>query len=340
MKVKKDSAELIILLTLSVLLIAFSLDAKNGARYGLALAENVIIPSLLPMLMIFNLITKTGAGGIIEKIFAPFTEKVLRLPKCTGAAIIFGLTGGYPTGAILTESLYDNSDIDESTAKRLLRFNVNGGAAFIITATGTIVLGNEKAGMILFFSCTIAALVIALCSSFFYEKPVNTEYDFLSLPFGKALNKSAEGSIRSVLNIAAYIILFSALNEIIEFPGTLKPFLEITSGITENHSIFSLPELAFLLAFAGICIHFQILGIIKKVNMKYIDFLFWRIVHGAVSYIICLLLLKIFPVENMVFSNSSESIKQFSSVNCTLSLLMVLGCAVLVFDIENKKRKC
>lgn len=340
MKVKKDSYELAVLTAMAILLIAFSLDAKNGAKYGLALSENIIIPSLLPMLMIFNLITKSGAGRIVEKIFAPFTEKVLHLPKCTGAAIVFGLTGGYPTGAILTQNLYDNNDIDKSTARRLLRFNINGGAAFIITAAGTAALGSEKAGLILFLSCTLASLLIAVISARFYDKPDNSELDFFSLPFGEALNKSVEGSIKSVLNISAYIILFSALNEIIKIPPFFEPFLEITSGVTEGNNIFSIPELAFLLSFSGLCIHFQIFGIIKKVNMKYIDFLLWRIIHALISYIICLLILQIFPIDISVFSNSAQSITQLSSVNYTLSVLMVLGCAVLVFDLESKKRKC
>lgn len=340
MKIKKDYIELFVLLSITVLIIAFSLDAKNGAKNGLTLAEGVIVPSLLPLLILFNLILKTGAGSIIEKFFAPITEKVFRLPKCTSSAIIFGLIGGYPTGALLTENLYNNGDIDKTTAKRLLRFNVNGGVAFIITAVGTVILKNEKAGTILFVSTTLSSLIIAFLSSFQYEKIRDSDISYNSMLLGEALNDSVDISIKSVLNISAFIILFSALNEIVKLPPFAMPFIEITNGIVNNHKSFSLPEIAFLLAFAGFCIHFQLFTIIKKVGMKYFDFLFWRIAHAVLSYFICIVILKFFPIQLAVFSNVTEIVSEVSYINPTLSILMVLGCAVIIFDIEGKKKKC
>lgn len=126
MKIKKDALLLAGALLCAGALIVFSYKAKEGALYGAALAEKVVIPSLLPLLIIFNFILNCGAGRVLETILSPFTYGVLRLPKCTGAAVFFGLIGGYPTGALLTANLYRNSDIDSSTAKRLLRFNFSG----------------------------------------------------------------------------------------------------------------------------------------------------------------------------------------------------------------------
>lgn len=340
MKIKKDYIELFILSAITVLFIVFSFDAKNGAKNGLTLAEGVIVPSLLPLLIIFNLVLKTGAGNIIEKIFSPITEKIFRLPKSTSTAIIFGLIGGYPTGAILTDNLYNNGDIDKETAKRLLRFNVNGGVAFIITAIGTVVLKSEKAGIILFVSTTISSLIIAFLSSFRYEKIKCSDTSYNSMPIGEALNESVEISIKSVLNISAYVIMFSAVNEIANLPSYVMPFIEITNGIVNNHKSFSIPEIAFLLAFAGFCIHFQLLTIIKKVEMKYLDFLFWRIAHAVISYFVCKAILYFFPIQLAVFSNVTEIVSEVSYINPTLSILMILGCAVIIFDIEGKKKKC
>ncbi len=340
MKIKKDYIELFILGLMTFLFVCFSLDAKNGAKNGLALAEGVIVPSLLPLLIIFNLTIKTGAGTVIEKLFSPVTEKIFRLPKSTSSSIIFGLIGGYPTGAILTNTLYDNGDIDNETAKRLLRFNVNGGIGFIITAVGTVMLKSEKAGLILFISTTISSLLIAFISSFRYDKIKHSDISYISIPIGEALNESVEVSIKSVLNISAYIIFFSALNEMISFPQRIMPFVEITNGIVNNHKLFSLPEIAFLLAFAGFCIHFQLLTIIKKIEMKYFDFLFWRIIHALLSFLICKIILHFFPLKLAVFSNVTQIVSEVSYINPTLSILMILGCAVIIFDIEGKKKKC
>ncbi len=340
MRIKKESINLVILLLIAVLLIAFSAEAKNGALHGISMATEVVVPGLLPLLIIFNLISKSEIGNAIQNILAPFTERVLRLPRTAGTAIAFGLTGGYPMGALLTEELYLNDDIDCETAKRLLRFNVNGGAAFIITATGAIILKNETAGIILFASTTLAALIIAFCSSFRYKKIENSYPSYSSVSIGDALNKSTESSVRAALNISAYIILFSALSAIVKIPALLSPIVEITGGIVDNYRLLSLPQIAFMLAFAGFCIHFQLFSIIKCIGMRYFDFFIWRVIHAILSYIICLLLLKVFPTEIPVFSNSAQSVVVPFSVNLTLSVLMILGCAVIVLDIESKKRKC
>ncbi len=340
MKIKKDVLQLAALVLASLLLIAFSPQAKEGARHGLEMAWNIIIPGLLPLLIIFNLISKSEAGILIQNLLAPVTEKIFRLPRAAGAAIIFGLTGGYPAGAVLTESLYDNSDIDSETAKRLLRFNVNGGAAFIISAVGTIILKNESAGLILFASTTFSALLIAFFSSFHYNRIADSHAGYSALPLAEALNASTESALRSVMNISACIILFSALGEIIQYPAELSPIIEITGGIADNYSIFPLPVLAFLLAFAGLCIHFQLFSIIKKIGMSYFDFFLWRIIHALLSAALCLLLTKLFPGAAQVFSNLSNSTAAPYSVNFALSALMIFGCAVLVLDIDGKRKKC
>ncbi len=126
MRIKKDSLLMIFLFSLSGMLIAFSANAKAGAQSGLSLAGGVIVPSLLPLLIIFNAVIYSGTGRIIDNLLCPITS-ALRLPRCAGAAILFGLIGGYPTGALLTQELYKNNDIDEKSARCIMRFNVNGG---------------------------------------------------------------------------------------------------------------------------------------------------------------------------------------------------------------------
>lgn len=339
MKIKKESILSFAMLAASVLLVAFSSQAKEGALHGIAMAQEVVVPGLLPLLIILNVVSKTAAGDALQNLLASITERLFRLPKVTGTAIIFGLTGGYPTGALLTENLYLNGDIDAQTARRLLRFNVNGGAAFIITAVGAIVLKSQRAGVMLFASTTLAAVLIAVFSSFRYEKIKESYSGFSAQPFGDALNMGTQSAVRAVLNISAYIILFSAAGGIFEFPPLLSPLIEITGGVVDNYSMFTLPQLAFFIAFSGGCIHFQLLSIIKKIGMKYSDFLIWRLVHALVSYGVCFLLTRLFPDEIYVFSNSAESIAAPFCVNPTLSVLMVLGCAVLVFDIGGRKRR-
>jgi len=81
------------------------------------------------------------------------------------------------------------------------------------------------------------------------------------------------------------------------------------------------------------------LSVIKKIGMHYFDFFIWRVFHSVLSYGICFLLLKVFPTETAVFSNLADITAKPISVNTALSVLMILGCAVIILDIESRKRK-
>ncbi len=337
---RSDRILLIVLMSIAGVLIAFSKEAGHGAKAGLVLAQNTIIPSLLPLLIIFFLIMKTGAKDVLSKIFGFICPYVFNLPRVAFPAIFFGLVGGYPTGALLTKELFDSGEIDGEQAKRMLRFNFCGGCGFIITAVGTAVYKSIESGIILFSSNVISAVIIGFILSFTQKRGCSDFYSFSEKKnFADSLIEATNSAVHSVLNITAFIMLFSAANSIIPAPKQLLPMLEITNGICSNTS-FPLPEAAAYLSFGGLCIHFQLLGIIKKIGMKYTDFFLFRIFSAFLSYAVSKLLLCIFPQDTSVFANSAQSIAEFSSVNTTLSVLMVIGCFIIVFDINSKRKLC
>lgn len=335
---KKDIFLLAALLGLAIALILFSVDARSGAYQGLVLAENTIIPSLLPLLIIFMLIMKTGAKDVLSKCLGFICVYVFNLPKIALPAIFFGLIGGYPTGALLTRELFTNQEIDSKQAAALLRFNFCGGCGFIITAVGSTVLKNLSAGIILFTSNIISSIIIGFVMSLGKKRLCKDFYSFSECKsFSTALIDATDSAIKSVLNITAFVILFSAVNNVIRLPDFLLPLLEITNGICDDNT-FTLPELSAYLAFGGICIHLQLMPIILKCGMKYIDFLTSRIISALLSYCITRLLTLIFPSSVQVFSNSGEHVAVFSSVNIALSLLLIIGCFVLILDVSSHKR--
>ncbi|MCM1285806.1 MAG: hypothetical protein NC213_05470 [Acetobacter sp.] len=332
-----DCVLLTVMLGTALVLILFSAEAKEGAVLGLALAENTIIPSLLPLLIIFLTIMKTGAGTVLSRIFGAVTVKIFNLPAVASSTLIFGLIGGYPTGALITNELLRNDNIDARQARRILRFNFCGGCGFIITAVGTITYGSISIGLILFASNVISAVVIGILLSF-KEKRIENEYFSYdeAVPFSEALSSSVSSAVSSVLSIAAYVIVFSALKSIVDIPNVLMPAAEITNGVCTEK--FDLPLLSAYLAFGGFCIHFQLLGIISKAGMKYADFLLFRVISALLSYGVTKIILLAFPIDKMVFANGSVQTVSFSSVNVTLSVLMIIGCFVLILDINSKRR--
>lgn len=328
---------MIILFTAAILLIVFSAEMREGAYKGLALAENTIIPSLLPLLIIFLLIMKTGARDVLARAFGFVSHYLFNLPMVTFPAIIMGLVGGYPTGALLTQELFLSQEIDRSQAARMLRFNFCGGCGFIITAVGTATLLSPKAGLILFVSNITVSVLMGFALSFTQPRMKKGFYSYReSPPLGNAIADSAEGAIKSMLSITAFVIFFGAVNHIASLPKFILPIVEITNGLCGEK--FSLPEISGYLAFGGLCIHMQLLPSIVKCGMKYIDFLFFRVLSALLSYCVTKLILFVFPMEQQVFSNESGTVAVFSSVNIGLSFLLIVGCFVLVLDISSRKR--
>lgn len=335
---KKDIFLLISLLALSIVMVAFSSKTRMGAYQGLLLAQNTIIPSLLPLLIIFLIIMKTGARDVLARLFGFISVYVFNLPKVAFPALFFGMIGGYPTGALLTAELYESEELDSNQAKRLLCFNFCGGCGFIITAVGAGKLMNTKAGLILFASNVISNIIIGAVLSF-SEKRIKSEfYSFNeSNSLASAITEATSSAVKSILSITAFIVLFAAVNNIFRLPEFLLPVFEITNGICTDAS-FSLPEISAYLAFGGLCIHMQLVSIISRCKIRYTEFLLSRVISALISYAITKIILALFPMDIQVFSNSSSHLAVFSNVNIALSILMILGCFVLVLDVNSRKK--
>lgn len=318
-----------------------SKEAKAGAAEGIKLCENIIIPSLLPILILVNTGVKSKAANVFEKIFGKFFEKVLRLPACCAAAVIFGAIGGYPSGAILTEHLYEQGQIDTNTASRIMSFNFGGGIAFLITAVGTIRYNNTETGIAFFATSCISSLIICVFSAFVNsDTPQNRTDSRSGLCFADALVGSVETATKSIINMSAYIILFSAIASAFNISDFFAPITEITNGVCTGERLLPLPECAAFLSFGGFCIHFQLMSALHKMKVKYSHFLVGRIAAAAISYWLMRAYLYFVPQKSEVFSNISGNIeKSYTQVNSLLSIVMILGCVTLIFDISNKKIK-
>lgn len=206
---------------------------------------------------------KSEASTFFEFLLTPIA-KILKFPPSAICAIIFGLIGGYPTGALLTEQLFEHGEIDKHTARRMLRFNFCGGIAFIITAVGTIKLNSTKIGVVIYTINLLSSLIICIAESLF-EKPKSYKNTTITKQnFSTALVNSVESSTKSIAIMCGYITFFSALSGLFNIPKVIMPLIEITNGVFSAKQNISLPYLCFFLCFGGFCIHFQLFGIIKK----------------------------------------------------------------------------
>ena len=340
MKKALEAAQSVGIFALIICFIVFSVRAKAQALEGMKLCLNVIVPTLLPILILTNTIIKSSSRLFLETVFSPLA-RLLRLPKCACCALILGLIGGYPTGAILSNELFNLHLIDNQTAKRLLRCSFCGGVAFIITAVGTIHLNSTKTGIIIYTVNVLSSIIICVADGIIHPNTNKStqECSIGSQSFCNALINSIECSTKSVAVMCGCIVFFSAICGLVSIPPFAMPLIEITNGIFKFNGSISLPYLCFFLSFGGLCIHLQILNVIKSTGIGYIDFFVHRVVGGLISYFLGKGYILLFNPDTEVFSNISQITPRLNQINGSLSIILLASCIVIVVDLNNKKSK-
>lgn len=340
MKKALEAAQSVGIFALIICFIVFSVRAKAQALEGMKLCLNVIVPTLLPILILTNTIIKSSSRLFLETVFSPLA-RLLRLPKCACCALILGLIGGYPTGAILSNELFNLHLIDNQTAKRLLRCSFCGGVAFIITTVGTIHLNSTKTGIIIYTVNVLSSIIICVADGIIHRNTneITQECSIGSQSFCNALINSIECSTKSVAVMCGCIVFFSAICGLVSIPPFAMPLIEITNGIFKFNGSISLPYLCFFLSFGGLCIHLQILNVIKSTGIGYIDFFVHRVVGGLISYFLGKGYILLFNPDTEVFSNISQITPRLNQINGSLSIILLASCIVIVVDLNNKKSK-
>lgn len=89
-----------ILLTLSfLLLLCFPALSLEGARKGLLLWYNTVLPTLLPFMICMNLMVSFGAVNLLAAPFYPVLHRLLGLSRAGSFILLSGMLCGYPMGA-------------------------------------------------------------------------------------------------------------------------------------------------------------------------------------------------------------------------------------------------
>lgn len=313
----------------------------NGVRNGLFLCGETVIPSLFPFMILSDFIVRSGLGNAVGRLFSPMTEKIFRLPGCSACAIIMSLIGGFPVGARMISQLCEDNSLSVSQAKRMMWFCVNSGPAFVVGAVGATMLSDKKCGIILFASQTLAALIIGFFSSFFTKKNNKKATAKKHEIDASVLTDSVSCATDAMLNICAWILLFSAFNPFLirlaennSVFNTAVVMSEVTAGCAFAAVHLPVYLIAPVLCWSGFAVHMQLLPYIKKVGMTLPEFWLSRTVNSLAAFPIAFLLFKIFPCEAQVFSSFSDVIVKPYSVSVPASVAMLILGAFTIIDIN------
>lgn len=344
---------------LSLLLVLYSPLAQEGAKNGLLVCGQVIIPSMYPFFVLagmFSQLSKTGKSKRSGKLL----RRALRQPPAALGAIVLGFIGGYPLGAKSAAQLMEQGLVTRAQAQRLQLFCVNAGPAYLIGAMGAGLLGSRKAGVILFVSMLTAGLAMGVLTRFVPDaqlqggaQPVNCECDHPAAQERKGLDHMLLSAVSqatgSILGVCAWVVLFSALCALLQllphslWPAipTLNVALEVTSGaVAVVRAGLPLPVLCAALGWGGLGVHCQILGDIRKTGLSIR--LFWasRILHGALASGICWGLLRYFPIDLSAAAVSGQQAVRLWAVSAPAAVACLFFCAFLIMDLDLNRKMC
>lgn len=368
MRVKK-LAVILLSVSLMILLIIVPEPVLAGARNGLMLCGGTIIPSLYPFLVLSSFVIGSGAADSCGRLLEPLTRYAFNLPGSAGAALFLGAIGGYPVGADAVSKLCANGSLSKKESERLLCFAINSSPAFIIGAVGAGFFHNTQTGMILYAAHILASFSIGFILRFASKSDsrrkcaghhIAGKSDNLSLAFVKSVTGSAE----SIITICAFVVIFSALNSLLNCTGAITflssavsaiipppptdaqfysraavGILEVTNGCAAASGSVGFPAVLLassMLGFSGLSVQFQVIALIKQSGLSAKLFIATRFLHMLLSTALSFVLFNIFPSaipENHVVSaialNPCGFSVSFHSIPAVCGMLFIIAILLL-----------
>ena len=324
---KKHTLLSIGLIFIMLTLLCYPNLCLHAAQEGLLLWFNKVLPSLLPFMILINLLIPLNGLTQLLSHCSFITNRLWHLPGESLFAFVIGLIAGYPMGAKVIKSLYLAHQITQSEAEILLTFCNNCGPLFIISTVGTAMLGQTHLGYFLFL---IHFLSACLMSFFMTHRTTHSRLyvqtqtqDFPKKPIiSKLLNESIIQAMDTIVCVGGYIILFSVLTSLLTqsplphylliellgvsndthqlISGILSGILELSNGTYAlsklSHSTYILALISGVIGFGGICVYFQSLFVLNETPFYTTPLLIAKGIQGILSISLTLFLYPLYEL--------------------------------------------
>lgn len=291
-------------------MLLFPKQVFTGASNGLLLWFNSVLPTLLPFMIVSNLLIQTHAVNWIVRITGPALRHIFQTSDYGSFAVVTGFLCGYPMGSKVTTDLLREGHIDLPEAKYLLSFCNNASPVFIISYIVLQNLSNEKllapGLVILMGSPILASFLFRLCIPGLRLKKIKNKKQQNSfgggaVPSENLMDTCIMSAFEMITKVGGYIILFSILLSIAQmvnipndlFRFLLLPSLEITNGISFLcASVFSEPVKFFLsmicASFGGWCAAAQTRCMIARTGLSIKPYIAQKLITAMVTSLLCL----------------------------------------------------
>ena len=343
------------LTALCLLFIQFPNAMATGISRGLSICSTVIIPTLYPFMLLAALLTNSALCRRSGRIATAVTSRLFGLPGCCGPAILLGLVGGYPAGAIAIGQLRKRGQITEEESRRMVLFCVNGGPGFIVSTVGAGLLGSVQAGLFLYAAqATISlGLGIVLGRGHRQKRPTAQAPLLPSKPIAQIVGDTCA----ALLTLCGFVTLAAMGLSLAEGCGLTRGIADAV-GIRTTHVsaiLAAITEvscgcvalagsgpwaplwLSLALSWGGLSVHGQIAVALSQEGILGRSFRRWRLLHGVLSGGLAMGLFALFPIHRDTVQNGTAVLPYSVSVAATLMLLLLSFLAMLCFSNFSEK---
>lgn len=220
---------------MAVALVVFPQESFEASKSGLHMWWQIVFPSLLPFLILSELLISFGVVSFLGVILEPLMRPFFRVPGVGGFVWAMGLASGFPAGAKFTARLRLEKQLTRIEGERLVCFTNSSNPLFIFVAISVGFFHNPKLGIILAVAHYAGNAMVGFIMRFYGRKeeptPSKRKIKLPSLtmavkqmhwtrlketrPFGKMLGDSVTSSVQTLLMIGGFIILFSVINQLL-----------------------------------------------------------------------------------------------------------------------------
>lgn len=331
-------------------LVAAPGEAIAGAKDGLLLCFNVIVPSLFPFFVLSSLVVDLGLAAYLGRAMEGLMRPLFRVSGSCAAAVALGFIGGYPVGARTALQLYEQGLCSKTEAERLLAFCNNSGPAFILGVVGAGIFGNSRVGLLLYLTHALASLLVGLVFRFYggsahKRAPKSRPKPIQTVTIPAAFTGAVSRSLQSTLNICAFVVFFAVVLRLLSAYGVLAALaqllslagfeaewarrlvaglLELSSGVaslqggTELSGRVSMA--AFMLGWAGLSVHCQVLSFLVDSGLSARVYLAGKLCHGLIAAALTYALTRLFPLSAPVADYLVEQTESIAALDFSTAL--------------------
>lgn len=290
-------------LQISILLIFFTLlffpqISILGAKDGLLLWYNSVVPTLFPFMILSNIMLKTNSIECFHLLFTPLYRLFPKFNKNLPYLFLLGFFCGYPMGAKTMDDFLSQNLIDKTFAKYSLVLFNHASPMFLIGYILTATLKNKLSVPLFFFIIYMPYLVYGILLALFWNKKKTALFVCEQSPCcdQNEINIFLD-SFFILVKVGCYMMLFSILCRFLIFFLPENHFLvilligitEVTTGVNfVANSVLPLCEkialICGLTSFGGLCSLAQTKGVLTKSGLSVSFYFILKLILGSTSY--------------------------------------------------------